>query len=160
MPHSPFQEGFREKYVAVEPGGCWVWMAGTDRYGYGVITRKRAGKNINKRAHRLSWEISKGTIPNGLHVLHRCDNPPCVNPEHLYLGTHLDNMRDRLERGWFKRGYAPRGKSNGNSKLTGEQVKEIRKLSETMTHQSIAEIFHISQSHTTNIINGKSWRIA
>ena len=104
MPHSPFQEGFHEKYVAVEPGGCWVWMAGTDRYGYGVITRKRAGKNINKRAHRLSWEISKVAIPRDPHVLHRCDNPPCVNPAHPYLGSQLDNIPHRLRTGRLNRG--------------------------------------------------------
>jgi hypothetical protein len=79
--------------VAVGPG-CWEWTAGT-QYGYGRFVL--GGRTF--KAHRLSYEISVGVIPDGLKVLHHCDNPPCVNPAHLFVGTHADNVRDREAKG-------------------------------------------------------------
>jgi len=82
---------------------CWNWIAGKDKDGYGKI--KIDGKMV--QAHRASWVIHNGDIPNGMCVLHRCDNPSCVNPEHLFIGTRLDNARDRDVKG-----------RNGYSKIT------------------------------------------
>ena len=77
---------------------CWVWIGHRKETNYGVISEgKRKGRP--KSAHRYSWEIHNGPIPEGLCVLHRCDNPPCVNPEHLFLGTLADNAQDMLAKG-------------------------------------------------------------
>lgn len=76
---------------------CWEW-SGTNNYRYGLL--RTCGKMV--RAHRISWEIHFGTIPAGLHVLHKCDNTLCVNPDHLFLGTHFDNMQDMAKKGRWK----------------------------------------------------------
>ena len=89
-------------------GFCWEWLAGKDKDGYGKI--KIRGKTL--QAHRVSWGIHNGPIPEGIGVLHRCDNPSCVNPLHLFLGTTLDNMRDRDAKGrngYSKRTHCPKG---------------------------------------------------
>lgn len=77
--------------------GCWLWGAGCFASGYGAF----AWNGKTWRAHRLMWELTNGPIPAGMHVLHTCDTPACVRPDHLFLGTHGDNMRDR----WRKGGY-------------------------------------------------------
>lgn len=82
----------------VTPSGCWEWQGSRDRDGYGRVQRSAFGVCWFEKTHRLSYEFYVGEIPCGLHVLHRCDNPPCINPEHLYCGTHQENMRDRSKR--------------------------------------------------------------
>src|SRR3990167_7794333 len=74
--------------------GCWNWTRATNTHGYGWVTWNKT----QTHAHRVAWEITNGPIPKGKHVLHHCDNTKCVNPSHLYLGTHADNMRDRADR--------------------------------------------------------------
>jgi hypothetical protein len=86
-----------EQYV-VTPDGCHEWTASTNRGGYGTL---RVGDKAWK-AHRLAYRRKVGPIPRGMHVLHRCDNPPCINPDHLWIGTHTDNMRDRSAKGRWK----------------------------------------------------------
>lgn len=94
--------------TAVDPEtGCWNWMGSLQTCGYGQI---RIGGSISQLAHRLSWIAHRGPLPSGLHVLHHCDNPKCCNPDHLYLGTHLDNMRDmnsrkRRRKGKFSKSF-------------------------------------------------------
>jgi predicted XRE-type DNA-binding protein len=111
------------------------------------------------RAYRVSWEIHNGPIPYGMHVLHRCDNPPCVNPAHLYLGTHVDNMRDRAAR---KRGKEARqnGEANDNAKLTEAQVREIIYLLQghnKVSQQRIADLYGVKQPQISRIARRESW---
>lgn len=124
---------------------CWVWTAYKNPNGYG---RFRIGKK-KETAHRASWTIFKGQIPVGYQVLHTCDNPSCVNPGHLFLGTHLSNMRDMVSKG---RHITPR-------KLTSSQVSEIKKLYESDNYyqREIAVLFNVSQALIAKIILGKRW---
>jgi len=98
--------------IEIDPGsGCWNWKPCKSRDGYGVASYK--SRNI--RAHRFSWMIFKGDIPTGQCVLHRCDNPSCVNPDHLFVGTHKDNVHDKLAKGRGRR-----------TKYTKETIEMIR----------------------------------
>lgn len=94
----PLQERFEEKYIPVPEAGCWLWTAAVDTYGYGRIG---FGDGLIS-AHRVSWALYRGEIPNGLCVLHACDVPSCVNPDHLFLGTHSDNSKDCFNKGRSK----------------------------------------------------------
>lgn len=89
------EERFWSKVDVRGPDECWLWMRGCGSGGYGQVWRE--GRNW--QAHRVAYEFTRGPIPDGLWVLHRCDVPNCVNPAHLYVGTHKDNVRDRVERG-------------------------------------------------------------
>ena len=133
--------------------GCWLWLDVPDAYGYGIFFIWPQ----NKKAHRISWEIHNGAIPAQLHVLHSCDNPLCVNPQHLFLGTQADNNRDCIAKG---RHRASKGEDNGYSKLTTLQVLEIRKMYKTglYTQQSLAVRFKIHTAHVHSIVVGKRWK--
>lgn len=128
---------------------CWDWMGPRNYDDYGLVKRK--GKTL--RCHRVSWEYIYGDIPNGLWVLHCCDNPKCCNPVHLFLGTHKDNMRDMTEK---NRGT--RGERSGLSKLTIDDVFEIFTLREKgLSHQRIADRFPVKKAQITRILNGQRW---
>lgn len=120
------------QYVDRKAGdGCWVWTGDHHRMGYGRIwERTPEGRQRIRRAHHVSFEMMVGPIPPGMNVLHRCDNPPCVRPDHLFLGTHLDNMRDMVakgrRRGGMRRGHRLPGARNARRKLTAKQVVAIR----------------------------------
>lgn len=106
-----------EKFVMPIPwSGCWEWMGQISRYGKFRLGREQL-------AHRASWILHNGDIPEGLHVLHKCDNPSCVNPDHLFLGTHLDNMQDKVSKG---RTSSLVGELHPNARFTEEQIKHIR----------------------------------
>jgi hypothetical protein len=92
------QEFYEKRVVRLD--GCWKWTGKKDAFGYGVV---QLGRELPRTgAHRVSWELNYGEIPNGLHVLHKCDNPECTNPEHLFVGTALDNVRDAQRKGRLK----------------------------------------------------------
>jgi len=137
------------------PNECWVWTACRMVKGYGQVWYG----NKFTGAHRVSWEIeNKTSIPEGLYVLHTCDNPKCVNPQHLFLGTAKDNVADCQAKG---RANTARGEKNGKAKLTEEQVKEIRKLyapGNGFSMQKLSEIYHVNSSVICYIVHRKIWK--
>lgn len=134
-------------------GDCWSWTAYTNKSGYGVF--RLDGKTLT--SHRLSWIWANGSIPDGMHILHRCDNPKCVNPEHLWAGTHSDNMKDMARKGrWGK--PRVRGERHGHSKLTNEDVRRIKILSAIGFNQGrIAAKMGVTQNAVSLIHLGKNY---
>ena len=133
------------------PDACWPWTASTDDWGYGTL--RYQGKV--QKAHRLMWRDTRGPIPVGLLVLHRCDNPPFCNPAHLWLGTDADNAADKTAKG---RGNQPKGEASGTAKLTWEQARAVRVA--TGSHREIAEQFDIAPSNVSMIKRGQTWKEA
>lgn len=142
--------------------GCWLWTGAVGSHGYGQIqagARSRSGHRTPTLTHRLSWEIANGPIQKGLFVLHRCDTRRCVNPEHLFLGTNADNMRDMNEKGRDYRGPTVTGAMGRSFKLKPPSVLEIRRrISAGETQRSIAHNFGVSQSMVYRIGKGLVWR--
>lgn len=134
--------------------GCWEWRRNFNDSGYGMIWMKRGnGTDRSERAHRLSWAAWRGPIPNGMSVLHRCDNRRCVNPDHLFLGTRADNVRDCAAKGRM-----PRGERHHASKLTAIDIIAIRHRCAKGEHQSsIAKEYGINQGTISEIVNRKLW---
>ena len=145
------QERFDEKYAMDSDTGCWLWTASTNRAGYGQIQVARKVRG----AHRVSYELHIGPIPegegaHGTCVLHRCDVRRCVNPDHLFLGSNIDNAQDMS-----RKGRAPRGQANGQAKLTEQQALEIR--ADTRTGRAIATDYGISKTAVHLIKTRQSW---
>lgn len=125
-------KAFLKRLKPGNPEECWPWDGARVSRGYGSVSAKsESGRRRQDTvgAHRVSYELNVGPIPDGMHVLHRCDNPPCVNPAHLFLGTHADNMGDMKRKGRQARGPCLNraGERSGNAKIGAEQVKEIRR---------------------------------
>lgn len=126
--------------------GCWLWTGNHDTAGYG---RFWFDANTRVPAHRVSYEFHYGPIPEGLFVCHHCDNPPCVNPAHLFLGTAQDNVSDMCAKG---RNVPLAGSSSGRAKLTEQDVIEIRALfADGVSAQNIADKFHISADYVPRL---------
>jgi len=149
---------YKEKrYEIDKKTGCWNWLLSKTNDGYGVQCIEKQG--IKKRiwlAHRVSYEQNVSKIPNGLCVLHKCDNPPCVNPSHLFLGTIQDNMKDRDMKG---RNADFKGSNNGRAKLKDNQVRTIRRLylRGGIKQVELAKRFGIDQTSVSDIVVGKTW---
>lgn len=143
----------RKKYLEFEPddNGCFIVTSHrANQDGYSNLYRNK--KHI--RAHRLVFEECFGTIPEGLVIRHKCDNPRCINPEHLELGTNKENMRDAVERD-----RNAKGEKNGRSKLTEEKVREIRNMVSTgMQTKEIAKTLNISFETTKKVRERKTWK--
>jgi len=114
------------------------------------------------KAHRISYELNVGPIPDGLNVLHHCDNPPCVNPAHLWVGTHADNVADKVAKGrqrWGMSGYGRHGETHPTAKLTEEQAVEARALYGAGVSQAeIAGRFGVSQPTIFGLVSGRTWK--
>ena len=143
---------FNNGYITEPNTGCWLWTKYSDKDGYGSLTINRRPRS----AHRFSYELYKGIIPNKLFVLHKCDTPSCVNPDHLFLGTGYDNVQDCKNK---NRRANQRGENNPFSKLKEKQVDEIRLLLGSYKHPFIAKKYNVSRVTISNIANNKSWII-
>lgn len=132
---------------------CWEWTGCMNSHGYGNMRDERSRMDA---CHRISWRLANGNIPEGLQVCHHCDNRRCVRPSHMFLGTILDNMRDRNAKG---RQWHPRGELQGGSKLTSAQVAEIkaRYARGCVRQDDLATEFRVSRSNIGLIVRGKNW---
>ncbi len=136
-----------------ERAGCWEWRGHKDRDGYGTLRLHGS----TKKAHRVSYGAFVGQIPVSMHVLHKCDNPGCCNPEHLRLGTNADNQADKNAKG-----RAAAGARHGSAKLTEHEVSEIRRRYDGggVTQKALADEFRVHKTNIQNIVRGHTWRTA
>jgi len=136
------------------PDSCWPWIAGkVGGTGYGKIQGEGGASGPHLRAHRVSWELSNGPVPDGKRVLHRCDNPPCCNPAHLFLGTDADNQHDMRAKGRF---VPKMGEQHYYAKLNEHQVQEIRRDPRTL--REIAADYGLGQNSVSQIKRRITWK--
>jgi hypothetical protein len=150
------KEQFYRYVGGADAKGCWNWTARRNNGGYGEITVN--GKKTT--AHRISYILHHGPIPEGegFHgyvVRHKCDNPSCVNPEHLELGTQYQNIQDRELRG---RRVAAMGEAHGMARLDERDVRAIRDLAGRYTQKELARMFRVSNALISLIVNRKNWK--
>jgi hypothetical protein len=140
---------WEENWIPEPNTGCFLWLCKRTEKGYGLLNRKMK----MQLAHRHAWELAYGPIPAGKWVLHKCDTPGCVNPEHLFLGTAQDNFDDMLA----KERWAPAAR-----RLRECEVEEIRRLGSSVTQELLGRMFRVSQGHISNILSGRTrkraWR--
>lgn len=150
------RERFEEKFLPEPNSGCWLWTASCGTSGYGQIGRGVRGAPP-LMAHRASWEIYRGIIPNGLCVCHKCDNRLCVNPDHLFLGSDAENLRDARNKGRFDVAYSNRrGEGGPNSRLKTTDVLKI--IASTEPNNVLAQTFNTSSVNICQIKSGVRWR--
>lgn len=148
-------ERFKEKVLFRDEKQCWEWTANKNNKGYGMF---RPGGTANKiLAHRFSYEINVGPVPKGKVVCHKCDNPSCVNPNHLFVGTMKENLHDMIRKG---RSYHPpmSGTKNGNAILKEKDISEIRALHKnSVPIRIIAAEFKVKPCTIYDVLRGRSW---
>lgn len=151
----PLREAFNLRYRIEQATGCWIWTGDKTRgYGYYQIGKwRRADGSYDRHrdyAHRISWELHRGTIPDSIEVCHRCDVPLCVNPAHLFLGSHADNQADMAAKG-----RSAQGERQGRARLKEAAVREI--MASTETGESIGRRFGVTTQTVNDIRCGRTW---
>lgn len=149
---------FFSKVLMDDGEKCWEWQAHKNRFGYGRFDlRGKDGKWFKRVAHRVAYELFFGDVPDGFELMHKCDNPSCVNPNHLLVGTHSQNMQDCAKKG---RNVIFCGENNHNSKLSLGDVMEIRKLwsSGEYSKRELGEKFGVSPTQISNVVLGRQWK--
>jgi HNH endonuclease len=143
------EERFLANLGRTTKDGCILWDGSLDFRGYGSI-----GNRGTKKAHRVAWELFVGPIPDGMCVLHKCDNPRCVAPAHLFLGTHADNVADTVAKNRHSR-----GEKNGHAKFTASDVKKIRKLAAMgVSYAQLAREYGVWHSAVRKAVIGLTWK--
>ena len=139
---------------------CWLWRGGvylnSAMVPYGRMWLH--GRTVG--SHRIAWTFANGAIPDGMMIMHRCDTPLCVNPRHLFIGTHQDNMQDMEAKGRGNRPRAAPGERNGNARLTRRDVRKIRKLyaARLGSYRQIGSMFGVCRQHICRIVQGGRWK--
>jgi len=153
-PSMPVEERFHDKYHKDKSNGCWIWDKALDRQGYGTISIGILSNGTKRKvkAPRIMWELYHGENPGDMFVCHHCDNPSCVNPKHLFLGTHKDNQSDSVNKGRHR----SIGGKNPKAKLKDSDIRVIR--SSPLKYKFLAEIFGVSISTIARIRTNKLWR--
>lgn len=150
--YRPAKERFNKKWVLCPKTRCWFWTAGKDKDGYGEFwAGKELGKEHDIGAHRASWLIHNGPIEDAKQVLHKCDNPSCVNPDHLFLGTSAENMQDKVQKN-----RQPKGEYYNRSDLMESDIPMIRKSS--MPAHELAVIYGVHKSTIDHIRQRRKWK--
>ena len=151
----PIELRFWKRVSKAGTDDCWLWTGATHQYGYGRMGTGKRGEWKATEAHRVSWEIHFGPIPDGMHVCHSCDNPPCVNPAHLFLGTNNDNRQDSVK----KNRHTGNGKS-GHPQLTAELAKQIRNdyASGDHSYRTLAKKYTVSLSAIKAVIRRHTYK--
>lgn len=159
----PLSERFWSKVRKEEGAACWLWIGARFKgpREYGLLGNEQKEPRL---AHRISWELNRGPIPTGMQVLHTCDNPPCVRPDHLFLGTQKDNMQDMISKGRNAPQRDPtrhaRGEQHGRAKLTEDIIREIRTRYEAggISQSALAKEYDLGQSHISRILLRQVWQ--
>ncbi len=147
-PRIPLSQKIQDNSVRVPESGCWIWIGSLNKYGYGRLT---FGAKTNIGAHRASYELRHGKIPDGLFALHRCDIKCCVNPDHIFIGTQQENMSDKVAKNRQAKGHR-----HGMSRLSEEQAKEAKFGSARPSE--LAKKFNCSAVMIRQIRSGLYWR--
>lgn len=152
----PLKQRFWEKVDVRGPDECWPWMAAKDGHGYGSIGI--GNRKVRNATHVLFYLRHDHWPPKGKQVNHHCDNRSCLNPRHLYLGTHKSNMCDMVKRGRGRSGQK-KGEYNSNARFTNKKVRTIRKLYAvgSITYQEIGDRYGVDSGHISLIVNNKIW---
>ena len=143
---------FKLRVATPNENGCHLWTGAISANGYGAIRID----NTTQPAHRVAYELAKGSIPDGMLVTHSCDTPLCCNPNHLILGTHSENLQEAYDRK-LRLPKGQKGEAHGHSKLTEAQVKEIRSLRET-NFAKIAKKYQVTRGAIRKVIKRITWR--
>lgn len=148
---------FSERVLKHPGRGCWEWQGPLNNKGYGMMYVREFGRRST--SHRASYEFHFGPIPNGLWVLHKCDNPKCLRPSHLFLGTPKDNFHDMLEKGRLNRTTQPRGEENCNATITTERVVGLRRdYVAGLPLEHLIATYGVTENSIHDYTSGRSWK--